>query len=273
MKRSQGKRPRVRISAFAIVTLMAFNYNANAETLNSVSHVHHLKVVANKVLVLTHEGLFELVGKNDLKLVGKERIDVMGFVSLGNVLVVSGHPAIGSSMPNPIGVMKSLDGGLTWKSLSLSGKVDFHYLEGSGNDLYGADSQTGKLMYSADSGMTWKTLGANTFTDISVSPKKSGTAIAIADSELVLTKNAFKSTTKIESTHKITQIEWRESGLYALSGGSLLKSTNTGKTWTKLTKFTGVPGILSVSDQLILVTIGSNIYTSNNDGKSFKKIS
>jgi len=263
----------VRFFVFATVALTGFTHHASAVTLDSVSHIHHVKVIENKVLVLTHEGLYELVGKNDMKLVGKDRIDVMGFTSLGKLLFASGHPAIGSKMPNPIGLVKSLDGGLTWKSVSLVGKVDFHFLEGAGSDLYGADSQTGKLMYSSDSGKTWKDLGENTFTDIAVSPKMSGMAIAIKDSELLLTEQAFKSTTKIKNTLKITQIEWRKSGLYGLGGSSLYKSTNSGKTWTKLSTFKGVPGILSASDQMMLVTVGSDIYTSNNEGKSFKKIS
>jgi hypothetical protein len=261
------------ILIFAITSSMGLINHAKAETLDSVSHIHHVKVVGSKILVLTHEGLYELIGKNDMKLVGKERIDVMGFTSLGNVLIASGHPAVGSKMPNPIGVMKSLNGGLTWKSVSLSGKVDFHFLEGAGSDLYGADSQTGNLMYSADSGVTWKTLGANTFTDIAVSPEMSGMAVAIKGSELLLTENAFKSTTKLKNALPITQIEWRTSGLYGLSGNSLYKSTNSGKTWTKQSTFKGAPGILSASDQLMLVTVGSDIYTSKNEGKSFRKIS
>jgi len=263
----------VRFFVFATVALTGFTQHASAVTLDSVSHIHHVKVIENKVLILTHEGLYELVGKNDMKLVGKDRIDVMGFTSLGKLLFASGHPAIGSKMPNPIGLVKSLDGGLTWKSVSLVGKVDFHFLEGAGTDLYGADSQTGKLMYSSDSGKTWKDLGENTFTDIAVSPKMSGMAIAIKDSELLLTEQAFKSTTKIKNTLKITQVEWRKSGLYGLGGSSLYKSTNSGKTWTKLSTFKGAPGILSASDQMMLVTVGSDIYTSNNEGKSFKKIS
>jgi len=263
----------VRFFVFATVALTGFTHHASAVTLDSVSHIHHVKVIENKVLVLTHEGLYELVGKNDMKLVGKDRIDVMGFTSLGKLLFASGHPAIGSKMPNPIGLVKSLDGGLTWKPVSLEGKVDFHFLEGAGTDLYGADSQTGKLMYSSDSGKTWKDLGENTFTDIAVSPNMSGMAVAIKDSELLLTEQAFKSTTKIRNTLKITQIEWRKSGLYGLGGSSLYKSTNSGKTWTKLSTFKGVPGILSASDQMMLVTVGSDIYTSNNEGKSFKKIS
>lgn len=273
MKRLMKDTSKFLLLTVAISSSMSFMNHAKAETLDSVSHIHHVKVVGSKVLVLTHEGLYELVGKNDIKLVGKEKIDVMGFVSLGNVLVASGHPAVGSKLPNPIGVIKSLDGGLTWKSVSLSGKVDFHFLEGLGSDLYGADSQTGQLMYSADSGVTWKTLGANSFSDVAVSPNKAGMAIAIKDSELLLTQNAFKTSSKIVSGLKITQIEWRKSGLYALSGRSLYKSTNSGKTWTKLSTFKGDPGILSASDQLMLVTVGSEIYTSKNEGKSFRKIS
>ena len=208
MNWSSRRRLVVKVLVFAVVVMLGFSNNAKAETLNSVSHIHHVKVIENKVLVLTHEGLFELVGENDMKLVGKDRIDVMGFTSLGKVLVASGHPAIGSKMPNPIGLVKSLDGGLTWKAISLVGKVDFHFLEGAGSDLYGADSQTGKFMYSADSGQTWRTLGTNTFTDIAVSPEIPAMAIAIKNSELLLTRNAFESTTKIKNSLKITQIEW-----------------------------------------------------------------
>lgn len=273
MKQLIKNATRFLLLAFVISFSIGVTNQAKAATLDSVSHIHHLKVVGNKILVLTHEGLYELVGKNDMELVGKERIDVMGFTSLDNAFLASGHPAVGSKMQNPIGVMKSLDGGLTWKAISLSGKVDFHFLEGARSDLYGADSQTGNLMYSADSGVTWKTLGKNTFKDIAVSPKKPGTAIAIKDSELHLTQNAFKSTIKINNALQLTQIEWRKSGLYGLSGSSLYKSKNSGKTWTKQSEFKGTPGILSVSDQLMLVTVGSGIYTSKNEGKSFKKFS
>ena len=98
-------------------------------------------------------------------------------------------------------------------------------------------------------------------------------AIAIKNSELLLTKNAFKATTKIKSTLKITQIEWRKSGLYAVSGKTLFKSTNSGKTWTELNTFKAALGILSASDQLMLVTVGPDIYTSTNSEASFKKIS
>lgn len=270
MKKLDRKRFGVKSLVIAIFVISGFSNNASAKTLNSVSHIHHVKAVENKVFILTHEGLFELVGKNEMKLVGKDNFDVMGFTALGKEYVASGHPAQGSKMPNPIGLVKSTDGGLSWKAISLVGKVDFHFLEGSGSELYGADSQSGNLMYSNDSGKTWSTLGANSFTDIAVSPDVPGMAVAIKESELFLTKNAFKSSVKIKNNLKITQVEWRDSGLYALSGRSLYKSMNKGKTWVKLSKFKGMPGILSASDKLILVTVGSKIYTSSTSGRKFK---
>ena len=273
MRKSISNNMMVRILLCAIFVIPGFSGHARAETLDSVSHIHQIKVVEKAMLVLTHEGLFELVDKNKMKLVGKDKFDVMGFTTLGKSLVASGHPAQGSKAPNPIGLLKSLDGGLTWRAVSLVGKVDFHLLEGARTELYGADSQSGNLMHSADSGKTWNSLGTNNFSDIAVSPKVRGAAIAIEDSELLLTKNAFKSTTKIKNALKFSQIEWRNSGLYALSGSALYKSTNSGKTWTKLSTFKGVTGILSASDQLMLVTVGSDIYTSSNAGNKFKIVS
>ena len=259
--------------ALAAITSLSFGYDANAQSFNSVSHIHQVKVVESKVLVLTHEGLYKLISKNNMKLVGKDKFDVMGFTTLGKDLFASGHPAKRSKAINPIGLVKSADGGLSWTAVSLVGKVDFHFLEGAGSDLYGTDSQSGNLMYSADSGKSWSSLGATPFTDIAVSPNMSGMAVAIMGSKLLLTKNAFKSTKELKSTIKFTQVEWRDSGLYGLSGTSLYTSSDLGNTWNKLNTFKGATGILSVSDQLILVTVGSDIYTSSNFGKKFAQVS
>ena len=60
---------------------------------------------------------------------------------------------------------------------------------------------------------------------------------------------------------------------HAQWGNSLYKSTNLGKTWAKQSTFKGAPGILSVSDQMMLVTVGSDIYTSKNSGRKFQILS
>lgn len=45
MKKSEVKSLRVSFSALAIVALMALSNGASAETLDSVSHIHQVKVV------------------------------------------------------------------------------------------------------------------------------------------------------------------------------------------------------------------------------------
>jgi hypothetical protein len=90
MKTQNIKSFRFRFSCFAIVALMTVNNGAIAQTLDSVSHIHHVKVVGNKVLVMTHEGLYELAGKNNMKLVGQDKIDVMGFTSSGKNILQAG---------------------------------------------------------------------------------------------------------------------------------------------------------------------------------------
>jgi photosystem II stability/assembly factor-like uncharacterized protein len=262
---------RIRVLIISITLLLGSIQTASPATYDAVSHIHHLKVVGDKILVATHEGLYQLVAKNKMTLIGKEKIDVMGLASLGNTLYASGHPAMDSKMPNPIGLIKSSDGGASWAAVSLVGKVDFHSLEGAKTELYGVDSQSGKLMYSQDSGKEWKSLGTNSFEDIAVSPNNAGVAIAIKGKGLILTKNAFGKSSKVRTSFAPTQIEWSKSGLFALSASTLFKSTNEGKSWSKLSTFKGSAELLSASDEMIIVTVGREIYASQGSGILFKK--
>jgi photosystem II stability/assembly factor-like uncharacterized protein len=263
------------VIAFAVSASLALFavMPANAETFNSVSHFHQVEAVGNKVFFGTHEGLYELVGSNNMKMVGTEIFDVMGLAAIGMTLYASGHPSQSSVLPSPVGLIASVDLGKKWKQVSLAGKVDFHFLEGAGKDLYGADSGSGNLMYSSNLGKSWRTLGKNKFSDIAVLPQMSGMAIAIQGKELVLTEDAFKSSERIKTPKAFSQIELTRSGLFALSGDSLYQSKDLGKTWKKISSFTGSAGILSANDQIMLVTVGANILVSSNAGNTFKKVS
>jgi photosystem II stability/assembly factor-like uncharacterized protein len=55
----------------------------------------------------------------------------MGFTVTRDAFYSSGHPAPGSPLQNPFGLMKSPDGGQTWERLGLSGEADFHLLAAS----------------------------------------------------------------------------------------------------------------------------------------------
>jgi hypothetical protein len=92
----------------------------------------------------------------------------MGFSATARNLYSSGHPAPGSGLVNPFGLMRSDDGGKTWHKLGLEGETDFHLLATgwSNNAIYvwnPAPSSRMKapgLHYTLNDGFAWKRAGA-----------------------------------------------------------------------------------------------------------------
>lgn len=90
--------------------------------------------------------------------------DFMGFSVAKNAIYTSGHPAPGSPLRNPLGLIKSTDGGKTWQQLSLYGEADFHDIAVGyqTNVVYvisgWANSQMPQpgIYYTRDEGKTWK---------------------------------------------------------------------------------------------------------------------
>jgi hypothetical protein len=52
--------------------------------------------------------------------------DFMGFSMAERAIYSSGHPAPNTPLANPLGLVKSADGGKTWQRLGLAGEADFH---------------------------------------------------------------------------------------------------------------------------------------------------
>ncbi|MFW0773534.1 WD40/YVTN/BNR-like repeat-containing protein [Paenarthrobacter nitroguajacolicus] len=79
--------------------------------------------------------------------------DLMGFTAAADhgVFYASGHPGPGSDMPNPMGLVRSADGGKTWEQLSRQGESDFHALATAKSGIVAYD---GTLLTSPD-GKTW----------------------------------------------------------------------------------------------------------------------
>ena len=147
---------------------------ASGETIGSLSHIHQVKVQGKKILLGTHEGLYQYIGADKVLRMSPEVFDVMGLSVDGRRIYASGHPGPGSKFPEPVGLVLSTNGGKDWKMVSLQGTVDFHLLESSGSELYGADSQSGDLLYSSDLGKRWASRGKNTFSDIALNPAGKG---------------------------------------------------------------------------------------------------
>ena len=105
---------------------MSMPWAAEAVTL---THVHGLAYSADgaRIMIPSHHGLALFEQGRWRKAAGPEH-DYMGFSATRDALYSSGHPAPGSVLKNPFGLIKSSDGGKTWTKLGLEGESDFHAL-------------------------------------------------------------------------------------------------------------------------------------------------
>jgi photosystem II stability/assembly factor-like uncharacterized protein len=243
---------------------------ATAAAINDLSHIHNIKVLGKQIFFGTHEGLYHYKSKNDITAVGQDRFDIMGLNISRNTLFASGHPGINSQLPQPVGLLKSTDGGKNWKKVSLQGKVDFHLLEVSNKEIYGGDSGSGTLFYSKDQGKNWSDQGKNTFSDIAPNPRVTGSALAIRAGVIHQSSDVFKTTQVLPFKNKVTSIDWNNKRLLATSGAELLISKDMGKSWKVLFSFSENIAVLAQSRELIVIAAGSTIFTSSDNGKSFQ---
>ncbi|WP_297651178.1 F510_1955 family glycosylhydrolase [Hydrogenophaga sp.] len=95
----------------------------------TLTHVHGLSFSADgaRITVPSHHGLAVFEKGRWSKAPGPAH-DYMGYAATRDALYSSGHPAPGSGLTNPFGLIKSRDGGKTWQQLGLSGESDFHLL-------------------------------------------------------------------------------------------------------------------------------------------------
>lgn len=130
-----------------------------------LTHVHGLAYSADgaQLMIPSHDGLAVYADGRWRKAAGPQH-DYMGFSATRNALYSSGHPAPGSGLVNPFGLIKSTDGGKTWRKLGLEGESDFHLLAASydGNAVYVANGQPNSRMREAglyvtlNDGMQWQ---------------------------------------------------------------------------------------------------------------------
>jgi hypothetical protein len=122
------------IRNLAAALLAGVALGAGAQQGVSITHVQGLSYSADgkQLMVPSHHGLAVYSNGKWSKAPGPQH-DYMGFSASAKHLYSSGHPAPGSGMVNPFGVIRSRDGGRTWDKLGLEGETDFHLLATSWN--------------------------------------------------------------------------------------------------------------------------------------------
>ncbi len=137
MKARTGQLLAVITQAVAVMTLTyGFPQPANAASQSAVTvqlmHVHGLSYSADgtKIFIPSHRGL-AIYSQGHWSTADGPPHDFMGFSATRDALYSSGHPAPGTNLVNPFGLIKSQDGGHTWKKLGFEGQSDFHTLAAS----------------------------------------------------------------------------------------------------------------------------------------------
>jgi hypothetical protein len=121
----------LRIALSWLLAAIAFAAQGQSVTL---THVHGLVYSPDgkQLMVPSHHGLAVYRNGKWSKAPGPQH-DYMGFSATAKYLYSSGHPAAGSGLVNPFGLIRSRDGGKSWDKLGLEGETDFHLLATSWN--------------------------------------------------------------------------------------------------------------------------------------------
>jgi BNR/Asp-box repeat protein len=162
-------------------------------------HVHGLGINPKDgaLFVATHTGLFRAAeGQDRPERVGDRFQDTMGFTIVGpDTFLGSGHPGGRDRLPPFLGLIRSDDGGRSWRPVSLLGERDFHVLEASGRRVYGFGSdfktRAPGFLVSDDGGETWEQREVpEPLISLAISPRDPGRIVASGQAALYLSEGA-----------------------------------------------------------------------------------
>jgi hypothetical protein len=185
-----------------------------------------------KVYLATHTGLFRY-DKGVHAQVGPT-VDFMGFSIAGpGHFYASGHPAAGVDLPQPVGLMESLDAGKTWSVQSRGGQSDFHALTSSSKGVLGYD---GALMSTAD-GKAWKPLAITPAPGSLAAAPDGSRIVATTDSGVLLSNDQGATWAPLTTAPKLLLAAWADKVTVTgvTNTGHLAVSADSGATWTTST--------------------------------------
>ena len=194
---------------YAVVLILALAAGAALTTLAlagdpvKLTHVHGLSYSADgsRLMIPSHDGM-AMFENGHWSMAAGPTHDYMGFSATRDTLYSSGHPAPGSGLTNPFGLIKSRDGGKTWQKLGLDGESDFHTVATSyaTNTVYVVNHAMNSRMnhpgiyYTRNDGLQWTRATGNgldgELKSLAVHPTDANMVAAGTATGLYLSRNA-----------------------------------------------------------------------------------
>lgn len=188
-------------------------------------HVHGLAFSPDgkALLVPAHTGLAAFRGDGWSEVNGPIH-DFAGFSLAERAIYASGHPPPGSALPNPLGLVKSIDLGKNWVPLALGGEADFHFLAAGyrSNAIYVRSTEANSAMpvpglhLSVDEGKTWRRqiargLEGDVF-GIAAHPQDVKTLAVATDKGLFLSRDAGETFRRFDGRQAVTAVAFDPDG-------------------------------------------------------------
>jgi hypothetical protein len=261
-------------------------------------HVHGLSYSpdGSKILIPSHLGLavFDLSSSAWSVAPGPAH-DYMGFSATKDAIYSSGHPAVGSGFVNPFGVIKSSDGGQTWKKLGFEGESDFHLLATGyeTNAVYVVNPHPNSKMkeegiyYTLNDGFAWQEAPARGLEgnpmSIAVHPSDPKTIAVGTGSGLYFSQDAGSTFQKLEEG-KVAAVFFDLNGNHlwfsSVDGNpELVRFNLDSKEAASVTLPAMVEDAVSYiaqnpakQDEYAIATFKRSVYVSRDEGKTWKQI-
>lgn len=247
-------------------------------------HVHGLGVneADGSIMVASHGGLFRVDSDGGgVERVGDSYRDVMGFAVLGpDEFVASGHPDVPGMMdgdPGRLGLLRSTDGGSTWRSLSLRGEGDLHELVSAGGALLAWDATSSKVLSSKDL-KSWESRSIiDDLTGMTVDPDDADRLVAATVSGTLLSADGGRTWGPMNAPPGLTQVGWSpELGLVGIDVDGVLWG-DVEPDWARIGEVPGEPQALAVVGSVLLVAVtGSDgvaeVHRSLDGGRDWSEV-
>lgn len=236
-------------------------------------HVHGIvEARSGELLIGTHAGLF--VPQPDGTLVRRgDEADYMGLAALSSgVLLSSGHPAPGSSEPNPLGLRQSADTGATWTTIAQIPRDDYHVIEAGAGRIYAVGSDGALYSGIAPTAMAKVSEAPTGLIDLAVEPGRGSSLLAATQSGLRRSGDGGRTWMPVGDSVGLLSWARRDAIFIVNAAGDVSMSADGGSTWSRRGSLGAPPAaMLAVSPaRVVAADHDGRILESNDGGRSWE---